>query len=242
MKHRLLALLLAAIFIIVSLPGINVHADTIGKEAQACRELGILMGADKSGVTSQYLAETPTRLQAYIIALRLNGLYETAGNFTITTNFSDASEAGWAKNYLAYAKNTPELGWAGYSDGRFGVNDKISGQAFYKVLLETLGYKQNVDFTYAKTLEFADRIGLVEDAGEIAAIKSFTINDVAKGIYSALNTNVAGTDKRLVDYLMNKGIFGAEKVEAAGFNSLIQITPMIDIKIGISWVPVNEFH
>ncbi|MEA4848237.1 MAG: stalk domain-containing protein, partial [Clostridiaceae bacterium] len=124
----------------------------------------------------------------------------------------------------------------------FRVNDKISGQEFYKILLEILGYKQDIDFIYARTLEFADRIGLVEDAGEIAAIKSFTVNDVAKGIYRALNTNVAGTDKKLVDLLVSKGVFRPEKVEAAGFNSLIQITPRVDLKSGVAMVPIKDTY
>ena len=81
MKHRLLAVLMSAILLFASLPGITVQADTIGKEALACRELGILLGSDKSGVTAQYLAQIPTRLQAYIIALRLKGLYEEAGKY-----------------------------------------------------------------------------------------------------------------------------------------------------------------
>jgi len=241
MKHRLLAVLMAAIILMASLSGITVQAeDTIDKEAMICKELGILIGSDKSGVTAQYLANIPTRLQAYIIALRLKGLYDEAGKFESIKNFSDASAAGWAKNYLAYAKNHPELGWGGYSDGRFGVNDKINAQAFYKVLLETLGYKQDVDFTYARTLEFADKIGLVDNAQEIAAIKSFTINDIAKGIYGALNTNVAGADKKLVSFLEDKGIFRSKSVEAAGFNAFLRITPVVDHKYGIAWVPVND--
>lgn len=241
-KYRLLAVIMAAIFMVATLPMIPVQADTIGKEAQACKELGILLGADKSGVTTQYLAAIPTRLQAYIIALRLKGLYSEAGSFTSSNNFRDASLAGWAKNYLAYAKNTPELGWTGYPDGSFGVNDKISGQAFYKVMLETLGYKQNIDFSYARTLEFADKIGLVEDAAEITAIKSFTTNDIAKGIYGALNTNVAGTDKKLVDVLEEKGIFESEKVEAAGFNSLIQISVNMNLEYGIPMIPIKDTY
>jgi hypothetical protein len=242
MKHRLLAVIMAAVLMLASLPGITVQADTIGKEAQACKNLGILLGADKSGVTTQYLSAIPTRLQAYIIALRLKGLYEEAGKFTSGNNFVDASGAAWAKNYLAYAKNSPELGWTGYPDGRFGVNDKINGQAFYKVMLETLGYKQNVDFTYAQTLDFADKIGLLDDAAEMKAIKSFTINDIAKGIYGALNTNLADSDKKLVDFLVDKGIFESEKVEASGFNSLIQIAARTDLEYGVPMVPVNAAY
>jgi hypothetical protein len=239
-KHKILAVLMMVVFVIASLSGVNVQADTIGKEAQACTKLGILLGADKSGVTSQYLSAIPTRLQAYIIALRLKGLYDEAGKYTSSISFTDASGAGWAKNYLAYAKNRPELGWSGYPDGRFGVNDKVNAQAFYKVMLETLGYKQNVDFTYAQTLGFAEKIGLLENGSEIAAIKSFTINDIAKGIYGALNTNVAGTDIKLVDRLVDKGIFKLEAVEAAGLNSSMQIAAMVDSEYQIAWVSVKD--
>ncbi len=242
-KHKLLAVLMVTIFMLASLPGVTVQAvDTIGKQAQACKELGILLGADKSGVTTQYLATIPTRLQAYIIALRLKGLYEEAGKFTGTNNFTDDFLVDWAKNYLAYTKNTPELGWTGYTDGSFGVNDKISDQAFYKVMLETLGYKQNIDFSYAQTLDFADKIGLVEDSAEIKAINSFTTNDIVKGIYRALSTNVAGTDKKLVDLLEEKGIFKSEKVEAAGFNSLIQVTGNIDLEYGVEMIPIEDTY
>lgn len=216
-KHKILAVLMAVAFMVASVPLMAVHADSIGKEAQACKDLGVLIGEDETGVTSKYLAKTPTRLQAYIISLRLKGLYFEAGEYESGVNFIDASSAGWAENFLAYAKNNPELGWGGYPDGSFGVNDKISGQAFYKVMLETLGYRQGTDFEYADTLEFAEEIGLVEDADDIKKIKSFTVDDIATGIYNALSTKPADEDKNLVDILVEKGIITSERAVAAGF-------------------------
>ncbi|HYF84144.1 MAG TPA: hypothetical protein VEB00_14075 [Clostridia bacterium] len=215
-KQKMLAVLMAAIIMIASMPGLSVQADSIGKEAQACKELGILIGADE-GVTSQYLSTAPTRIQAYIISLRLKGLYNEAGAYESSANFKDAALAGWAKNYLAYAKNKPELGWGGYPDGSFAPADKISGQAFYKVMLETLGYKQGLDFTYPETLEFAEEIGLVSNADTIAKIKSFTVNDIAKGIYSALNTKPADSSKKLISVMVEKNIIASDKAVAAGF-------------------------
>jgi trimeric autotransporter adhesin len=216
-KRKLLAALMAAIIMIASMPGLAVQADSISKEAQACKELGILIGADSSGVTTQYLSTTPTRVQAYIISLRLKGLYNEAGQYDSSNNFKDAISAGWAMNYLAYAKNKPELGWGGYPDGTFAPGDKISGQAFYKVMLETLGYKQGMDFTYPETLDFAEEIGLVKDADDIAKIKAFTVNDIAKGIYGALNTKPADSDKKLISVMVEKNIISSNKAVAAGF-------------------------
>jgi len=216
-KSRIMAVLMAVVIVMASMPGLNVQAAAIGKEAQACQTLGILIGEDASGVTSAYLAKTPTRIQAYIISLRLKGLYNEAGDYESDKNFTDAASAGWAKNYLAYAKNNPELGWSGYPNGSFGVSDNINGQAFYKVMLETLGYKQGLDFTYAQTLSFAEKKGLVADADEIAKIKSFTVEDIAKGIYNALNTKPADSDKKLISVMIDKKLISPEKAVSAGF-------------------------
>lgn len=216
-RRRILALVLAVSLVLASMPGLSVQADSIGKEAQACKELGILIGADASGVTAKYLATAPTRIQAFIIVLRLKGLYEEAAEFEGDDNFTDASSAGWAKSYMAYAKANPDLGWQGYPDGSFAPGDKISGQAFYKVMLEALGYKQDVDFTYAETLKFAEEIGLVKKAEDVSRLKNFTVNDVAKGIYNALNTRPEGSDKKLITALVENGDIPADKAVAAGF-------------------------
>ena len=216
-KQKMLAVLMAAVIMIASMPGLTVQGDTIGREAQACKDLKILIGADASGVTSQYLSTTPTRIQAFIIVLRLKGLYDDASDYEGERNFKDADTLGWAKNYMAYAKDHPDLGWGGYPDGTFAPSKKIDGQAFYKVMLETLGYRQDVDFTYAETLEFAEEIGLVEDAGDIERIRSFTVNDIAVGIYNALNTKPADSDKKLISVMVEENIIASEDAVAAGF-------------------------
>lgn len=216
-RRRILAVLMVAVMMIVMIPGMAVQADSISKEAQACKELGILIGADSTGVTTQYLSTMPTRIQAFIIVLRLKGLYAEATEYEGFDNFKDAANAGWAKNYMAYAKNHPELGWGGYPDGTFAPTDKISGQAFYKVMLETLGYRQGTDFEYTETLDFAEEIGLVKKADTIANMKSFNVNDIAKGIYSTLNTSPADSDKKLIDVMVENNIIAPENAVAAGF-------------------------
>lgn len=215
-KSKLLAILLAFTLMFGSMPGAVLYADSIGKEAQACKELGVLIGRDASGVTAEYLTETPTRIQAFIIFLRLKGLYQDATGYTGSGNFKDAAMAGWAQNYMAYAKSKPELGWVG--DGtNFKPSDPITAQQYYKVMLETLGYRQGIDFTYAETLKFAQKIGLVKSADEIAKVKSFTIDDVAKGIYNTLNTKSQGSSKKLISVMVDSKIITADKAVAAGF-------------------------
>ena len=217
MGKRMTALLLAIVLVLVQLGGVAVYADSIGKEAQACKELGILIGADSTGVSPQYLSTIPTRIQAFIIVLRLKGLYNEAMNYEGENNFKDSSAAGWAESYMAYAKSHPELGWQGNPDGTFAPSANISGQAFYKVMLETLGYKQDIDFVYADTLKFAQSIGLVKKAEDITKLSSFTVNDVAGGIYSALNTKPKGSENKLITVMAEENIITSDKAIAAGF-------------------------
>lgn len=226
-KLKLTALLMAVILISGSILSVNGFADTIGKEAKACEALGILVGSDAdSGVTSEYLATTPSRLTALIIYLRIQGLESEALTYDGENNFVDAKDLNWVvgRNYLAYAKDNPQLGWVGSPDGKFSPNNTIDAKAFYKVMLETLGYKQDKDFTYADTLKFAESIDLISSASSMEKKTSFTVNDVAKAIYSTLKTNPKGETKSLVTLMAEKGILDEEKVIAAGFE--IDITPV----------------
>ncbi|HCJ58159.1 Ig-like domain-containing protein [Lutispora sp.] len=226
-KIKLTALLMAVILISGSILPSAVFADTIGKEAKACEALGILVGPDETqGVTSSYLASTPTRLQALIIFLRIKGLDEDAFKYDGDNNFIDAKDLQWVvgRNYLAYAKDNPELGWVGGTDGKFSPNKFIDAKAFYKVMLETLGYKQDLDFTYGDTLKFAETIDLITSASSIEKQTGFTVNDVAKAIYGTLNTKPKGETKKLITIMTEKGIIDEAKAVAAGFK--IDITPV----------------
>ena len=127
-----------------SSPGIKSDADT-------ALELGLLIG-DGQGVDAAYLSKSSTRLQAAIISLRLNGNLKEALAYTGKPNFSDAAQVSKAnQSVLAYLKNNPELGWQGTGNNRFEPSAAISSQQFYKVILENLGYKSGLDFTYQQS-------------------------------------------------------------------------------------------
>lgn len=218
-----LALMLALGNVIPSM----VFADTISKEAKACETLGILKGSNlNEGVTSEYLATTPSRLTALIIFLRIKGLEGEALTYYGENNFTDAKDLEWVvgRNYLAYAKDNPQLGWIGSNDGKFYPNNPIDAKAFYKVMLETLGYKQDLDFTYADTLKFAQSIGLISSASSMEKKTNFTVDDVAKAIYNTLNTKPKGEDKKLITLMTEEGILDEDKVVKAGFE--LDITPV----------------
>lgn len=226
-RQKFIALLTALLLFTTCIVPTAAFADTIGKEAKACSDLGILIGTDaEKGVTSEYLSTTPTRLQALIIFLRIQGLDSDALKYSSDNNFIDATDLEWVvgRNYLAYAKDNPELGWIGSTDGKFLPNKHIDGKAFYKVMLESLGYRQDIDFTYNDTLKFAESIDLVSSVSSIESLKDFTVNHVAKAIYKTLSTKPKGETKNLITLMTEKGIIDEEKAIKAGFK--IDVTPV----------------
>ncbi|WP_438448358.1 plastocyanin/azurin family copper-binding protein [Gorillibacterium sp. sgz5001074] len=135
-------------------------ADVVS-DADLALELNILKG-EGNGLTAEYLAKSTTRLQAAILYLRLKGLEQEALAFQGRNNFADASgvwEGG--QSVMAYLKANPHLGWQGIGGGVFDPDGGITTEQLAKVLLEALGYKQDVDFQYAQVLHKAAEAGVV---------------------------------------------------------------------------------
>ncbi|HYF74949.1 MAG TPA: hypothetical protein VD757_00060, partial [Candidatus Nitrosocosmicus sp.] len=151
-KTLALVLALAMVFSTIT---VAFAEGTLSADAQICADLGMLKG-ETGTVDAAYTATAPTRIQAAVMFLRLKGLEEEAKAFTGTANFADADKAAWAKPIMAYLKANPQLGWQG--DGtNFDPTGVTTAQAYYKVMLEALGYKQTTpevvgDFAYADVM------------------------------------------------------------------------------------------
>lgn len=213
-KTLALVLALAMVFSTIT---VAFAEDTLGADAQVCADLGMLKG-ETGTVDAAYVATAPTRLQAAVMFLRLKGLEAEALAFTGTESFADADTVAWAggKAIMAYLKANPQLGWIG--DGvSFNPSGAMTAQAYYKVMLETLGYKQTTaevvgDFTYEEVLTFAAGVGL----SKVAAVTNFTVNDLATATVEALKLNVKGTEAPLYASLVTEdAAVAAGLVEAA---------------------------
>ena len=166
-------------------------ASTISEDAQICADIGLLEG-DAGAVDATYLAKETQRYQAAIIYLRLFGKEDEALAYEGTDNFDDAGLFKWAegKNILAYLYDNPELGWVGDA-GKFDPFRTSSAQEIYKVLLTALGYKEDVDFTWDETLDFAAE----KELTKIADIDKVTNDDLAAAIVEALKINIKDENK-----------------------------------------------
>lgn len=187
----------------------------VSAEAKALATVGMLEG-DGNGVTAEYTAKEMTRFTAAISLLKLKGLYNDALAFKADANFADVDAVKWeeGKNILAYLKANPGLGFGGNEKGEFNPNGNINEQSYYKVLLETLGYKQTTaevagDFAWEEVLTFAESIGL-----KPAKAEKFTVDELAKATVAALKTNVK-EGKALINVLVESGKVDKAKAVAA---------------------------
>lgn len=191
-------------------------AANVKTDVQIVTELGVLQG-DGSGVTDSYLAKPTTRLQAAILFLRLNGLEAAALAYKGTDNFGDAGAVNESNQaILAYLKANPQLGWTGTGDNKFEPAGPITDQQYYKVLLESLGQKQDTDFKYDETIAFAKNQGLSQIAGA-GALRN---RHIAAATAEALKLNVKGGGKTLIDTLVEQKVVDAGKASAAGYASI----------------------
>jgi hypothetical protein len=202
--------------------------ETLPADAKAVAGLGMLVGAG-NGVTLDYLKTAPTRIQAAIMVLRLKGLEADAKAFTGTANFADANTAAWAAPIMAYLKANPALGFAGTGGVNFEPNKQIDAKSYYKVMLETLGYKQNTaevigDFTFDKTFEFAATKGLTK----ISSVLSFTVNDLATATVEALKATIKGSTKTLAASLVEAKVITEAAAIAAGVYSPVPVVLAVE--------------
>ncbi len=191
-------------------------AASVSAEVNALVDIGMLVG-DGNGVTREYTQKEMTRLTAAISILKLRGLYDDAVDYEGYANFADSDEVKWAegKNIMAYLKANPNLGFIGDERGRFGPYSNISEQSYYKVLLETLGYKQDGagasgDFPWSDTFKFAASIGLKPAKAGI-----FTVDLLAKATVAALKTGTKG-GRIYINVLIDTGKIRRARASAAG--------------------------
>ena len=211
---KLFAFLMVAVLLVSSFSSVFAE-DTISADAKICKDLGMLIG-EGSGVTAQYTAGKPYRMQSAILYLRLKGLYEEALAFTGTENFSDTKSVyADGQKILAYLKDNPALGWTGYPDGSFKPEASITAQEYYKVMLSALGYIQDLDFTWADVFTFAADKGM----SKITADTDFTIDSLAVATVETLNAGVYGGTETLAGALVIAGKLDPNKVNEAGLKT-----------------------
>ena len=210
---KLLAVIVAiCVLATFTVPAFAAETTAAKTDAEIATELGVILG-EGGGVTADYLATQPTRLQGAIMFLRLKGLEGAAKAFTGTDNFEDVSVVNDTnKAILAYLKANPDLGFQGVGDNKFAPLKEMTAKEYYKILLVALGYEENTDFTWANVLSFAAGKGL----SALIDNEKFTVNDLCIGTVEALKATVKGGTDTLITKLVEGNSISAEKATASG--------------------------
>lgn len=170
------------------------------KKAEVLRELNILKG-DEHGFR---LNENPTRIEAVIVMLRLEGNEGHAIEKNLHHPFADVPE--WASPYAAYAYATALT--SGVSENEFGTDEKLTANQFVSFVLRTLGYNDlKGDFSVDSAVDFATEQKIISSPIENG---EFTRGDMVTVLYDVLGAKIKDSNTEFSKKLKALGVFTDE--------------------------------
>jgi hypothetical protein len=176
-------------------------AAALSADIQTLIDLGLLVGSDEQGVTDTYAKSKPTRIQAFIVYLRLIDelpLFEQFVWHEDDDNFDDhQGHSPFVQKGMAFAKANTKYNWIG-SNGRFNPMAHLTAREYAKVLLAALDYEYNKDFSWKTVESFAEGLGLNVPEG------AFTFEALATMTVKALNMYVK--DSKTQTLMMRLGL------------------------------------
>ncbi|QSX04710.1 WG repeat-containing protein [Sedimentibacter sp. zth1] len=181
----------------------------VSDELKILGKLGLIKG-NGNGITLEYANKTSTRIQSAIIVLRMNGLEEQALSYSGQNNFNESKGYSWKQgiNIMAFLKDNPGVGFIGDTNNNFMPLSNLTYKQYVKVLLENLGYKQDVDFKYDETLTFVQSLGI-----DIDNKNTLSNNDMAEITIKFLQTNTKD-GQLLIEKLISNNIVSRDTAKS----------------------------
>ena len=153
------------------------------------------------------LDRAPTRAEGAVMLVRLLGMEYQVKQADYSHPFTDVPS--WADNYVGYIYQNGIAN--GISDSLFGSSNLMSAAQYVTFVLRSMGYEDNVDFSYSKVLDKALELQLLT-AAESAGLKNrtaFLRNDLVAISHNALSVRMKGSRQTLLEKLVDndKAIF-----------------------------------
>ena len=153
------------------------------------------------------LDRAPTRAEGAVMLVRLLGMEYQVKQADYSHPFTDVPS--WADNYVGYIYQNGIAN--GISDSLFGSSNLMSAAQYVTFVLRSMGYEDNVDFSYSKVLDKALELRLLT-AAESAGLKNrtaFLRNDLVAISHNALSVRMKGSRQTLLEKLVDndKAIF-----------------------------------
>lgn len=210
MKKLVCVILCVAALLALWVPVGAAHVS--GAEAIATLEtLGLVKGTGNGFEPGR----SATRAEAAVMLLRLLGQEQTAMQSMEPCPFSDG---GWAAPYLGYAAKEGLV--RGRSASFFDASAPVSIRDYLTMALRALGYSEEAgDFTWERSIAFADSIGLTH--GEYTAASGCLREDLALISYTALTLRQKGGTEPLIRKLYLDGVVSVDALKATRLVSAI---------------------
>jgi uncharacterized protein YkwD len=200
--------LLAILFPVAS----TAATDEQVKAADALHAFGLFqgMGTDLYGEPIYNLDGKLTRSEGVALFVRLLGEETNALREDVSAlPFKDVPP--WAKPYIAFAHRNGLV--KGFSADVFGGYNEMTAAQYLTFILRSLGYKDDIDFTYEKVWNLTDALK-ISDGKFDDLTDALTRGDVTEISLRALYANEKGTGITLLEQLIRKGavrLDGAER-------------------------------
>lgn len=205
MKKKFVALLLTVLLVLSCAPFGMAYTTEEMQAATHLNQLGLFAGSgtNPDGSPNFDLDAKPTRVQGIVMLLALMGERSKATS-TYTSPFTDVPS--WAKNYVNYAYSKKYTG--GVSATRFGTNNPVTSNQYLTFVLAAMGYSSRTDFNWKDPFTLSDSLGITN--GEYDASSKFSRGDMCIISNNALTAKIKGSNKTLMDKLIEQGVIKPE--------------------------------
>ncbi|MDA3845153.1 MAG: hypothetical protein PF505_01250 [Vallitaleaceae bacterium] len=212
MKKRCLSILLTVSLLLTLIAPLSVSAATyqqVADEAtEICEAIDMVVGTG-SGLTPAYLASTPKRYGGAKLIVALRGYLDISLIYPFSDNFTDYMDLTWVqgRNILGYLKEHPSIGYNGKPDGSFAPNDNMTVKEYYKLMLVSLGYIENTDFSWSGSATMPSVMELATTAGLVWLDENdaFTMEKLCVATVEALKATRKGSTDTLAQWLVDQG-------------------------------------
>lgn len=217
MKKTLLSIILIlSLCISLVLPAFADENLSTNEKADILNKLNLLAGNGGDYNLSGQLLRSEAA--AFIVRIMGKEEYVKANKEQLWyTKFPDVISTQWYAPYIGYCTKNDII--SGLTNGNFAPNDAINEQAFLRLMLEALGYINEIDYTWGTVYEKAYEVGLIDidvfDARYVQNRK-YTRGEVVDVLYNSLRLIHNIDEISIIDNLLNEGVISPEIAEELG--------------------------
>lgn len=209
-RKQTLALLLAALMIVLSLPlsataGFSDISDTeTARNVDVLQMMGVISGLSYDRFEPN---GTLTRAQFTKMAVTVLGKADQISSYRSFTIFPDVKSSHWAAGYVNFSVRGEQKFISGFADGTFGPDRNISYGEAVTILMRLLGYKdEDVGLAWPSGyLNAAASAGLTEGLS-LAGTDALTRAQAAKLFVNLLSTPTKADKKKPFGESVSSGV------------------------------------